>query len=185
MKDCSICGETKPLSEFNKGRRQCKPCRAVKQASWYKKDPESRRKTHKAWRENNKEHLREKKKKEWRDLKLDPDKLEAHYQKTRPLRRAWAKTEKGKVSHRRAVTNRRARMMGAAGFNCWETCLKVYNYQCAWCGSKENLQLDHITPLSKGGSNWQFNCQPLCRKCNASKGNKTTNVYQQYISFEE
>ncbi len=41
--------------------------------------------------------------------------------------------------------------------------------RCANCGSQENLEYDHIIPVSKGGSNTARNIQLLCEKCNRSK----------------
>jgi 5-methylcytosine-specific restriction endonuclease McrA len=34
---------------------------------------------------------------------------------------------------------------------------------------KDGYQIDHIVPLSKGGSNWPRNIQLTCRFCNHSK----------------
>lgn len=44
--------------------------------------------------------------------------------------------------------------------------------RCVYCGSTENIQLDHIIPFSKGGASTIENLQLLCQKCNIEKSNK-------------
>jgi len=45
--------------------------------------------------------------------------------------------------------------------------------QCLCCGATENLSMDHVVPLSKGGRHSFENAQVLCRSCNSSKRDKT------------
>jgi len=55
----------------------------------------------------------------------------------------------------------------------WKELKKKYNYTCLMCGKKEpeiKLSIDHIIPVSEGGTNWIENIQPLCRSCNSKKG---------------
>ena len=44
--------------------------------------------------------------------------------------------------------------------------------RCASCGSRENLEYDHIVPVSRGGSNTARNVELLCEVCNRSKGDR-------------
>ena len=54
----------------------------------------------------------------------------------------------------------------------WENKLISYNYRCAHCGTTNNIEIDHIIPITLGGTNTIENLQPLCRSCNASKGGR-------------
>jgi HNH endonuclease len=40
---------------------------------------------------------------------------------------------------------------------------------CVKCGSRRNLEYDHIVPVSKGGSNTTRNIELLCEACNRAK----------------
>lgn len=48
---------------------------------------------------------------------------------------------------------------------------RIKKEKCKWCGSKENLEYDHIVPIGKTGTNDDKNCQVLCKKCNLLKRN--------------
>lgn len=46
--------------------------------------------------------------------------------------------------------------------------------KCAACGTTEGMiVIDHIVPISRGGTSDRSNLQPLCFGCNASKGRRT------------
>jgi 5-methylcytosine-specific restriction protein A len=44
------------------------------------------------------------------------------------------------------------------------------NFTCQECRSRMRLTVDHIIPLSLGGSNDESNLRCLCRSCNSRKG---------------
>lgn len=52
--------------------------------------------------------------------------------------------------------------------------LRRYKFQCPQCGNNtlEELTIDHIVPVSKGGSDDVENLQILCKSCNSRKGNR-------------
>ncbi|MCO5576888.1 hypothetical protein L7F22_030709 [Adiantum nelumboides] len=46
-------------------------------------------------------------------------------------------------------------------------------FRCQYCGDHDNLTLDHVIPVSRGGEwTWQ-NLVTACTDCNSKKGNKT------------
>lgn len=49
------------------------------------------------------------------------------------------------------------------------------NFHCQRCGAGQEtgakLEVDHITPISRGGTNDPHNLQTLCRICNLAKSN--------------
>ena len=60
-----------------------------------------------------------------------------------------------------------------AGYETREYLLYKWGRKCAYCG-KENipLQIEHIVPRAKGGSNRVSNLCLACEKCNLAKGTK-------------
>ena len=53
--------------------------------------------------------------------------------------------------------------------------------KCLKCGSVDELTVDHIIPLSKGGTNIPENLQTLCISCNRRKGNHIWHGWKERI----
>lgn len=72
-------------------------------------------------------------------------------------------------------STRKKKAVGNHSYQEWEELKKQHKFTCLHCKKKEpeiKLSEDHITPLSRGGSDNIENIQPLCRSCNCKKSNK-------------
>ena len=60
------------------------------------------------------------------------------------------------------------------GYEVREYLLEKWNRTCVYCRKTDiPLEVEHIIPKSRGGSNRISNLTISCRKCNQKKGNKT------------
>lgn len=50
------------------------------------------------------------------------------------------------------------------------------NFTCQVCHSRMFLEIDHIVPVSKGGTNSLMNLQTLCSNCNVRKRDHSQNL---------
>lgn len=114
----------------------------------------------------------------------------------RKLKREYAKSSYGKEVIKKwrhknikkiLVWNRKRTLekKGVVGSHTneeWEDIRRYYDFRCAKCGIKESelrrmwkgtylnkLTKDHIVPISRGGTDFIWNIQPLCVSCNARK----------------
>ncbi len=61
-----------------------------------------------------------------------------------------------------------------AGYEVREYLLEKFNRTCAYCGAKDTpLEIEHITPKARGGSNRVSNLTLACHTCNQTKGSQT------------
>lgn len=165
-RQCLECSTIKDINEFsfekNHGtyRTTCKKCRAKDETRKYL-DPEfaEKRKAHTRSRreldrvlENERYRKNPEKKKAsvLRHIKSHPD---AHRQ--RRLKRRAMQQENGVF----VVLPREIQ--------------KILNSSCIFCGTVENITVEHLIPLSRGGRHSVGNLAPSCKSCNSSKGTRT------------
>ncbi len=133
--------------------RKANPERAqAKVTEWHKANPEKRREHRAAWRKAHAEEIKASKA-EWH--KRDPNRGRM-YQQTRRAKKA----ANG----------------GSFTTSEWQSLKQHYEFRCLCCSQKEpyiELTIDHVVPVTQGGSNDISNIQPLCLICNLSKGTKT------------
>lgn len=141
---------------------------------WYYRNHERAQKTMDEWRSNNSEHI----------AKTAAERWGKNRDRYTVVAKQWRSENQDK---RRCIQeNRRARQLEASGwFSAMdaEIIMKLQDDRCAYCNETENLQLDHIIPLSRGGSNWPWNIQWLCSHHNSSKNSKTDNEYRAIIGL--
>lgn len=65
-----------------------------------------------------------------------------------------------------------------AGYELREYLLAKFERTCAYCKARSvPLEIEHIIPISRGGSNCASNVTLACRPCNQLKGNKTAEEF--------
>lgn len=117
-----------------------------------------------------------------------------HYQANAEKRVAYQKRYKAENPENTLIwsNNRRSRKKNAAG-ECstqdWADRLEEFGYSCAYCLKPESevgkMTVDHMTPLSRGGSNDVDNLVPCCRSCNSSKNDKTLLEFLAFKAWKE
>lgn len=122
----------------------------------------------------------------------DPEKQNAYHREYNRLNpeKSYAKVrrwilknpERHAANAKAAWRRRRARKLEAEGSHSISEIAELLHKQgqrCAYCGSCQSHSLDHMTPLSRGGSDYIENLQWLCKSCNSRKKDKTDAEYRQ------
>jgi len=101
--------------------------------------------------------------------------------KASPERKAaeakYTASPKGKSAHARYGFKRRSpfNIEPELTADDWDKIMALWKNRCAYCGAEDDLEQDHIIPVSRGGKHEAANVIPSCRKCNIIKGDKSIN----------
>lgn len=112
-----------------------------------------------------------------REHNIGPKDNTAYYKDNRDrvlaVNKAWKERNKDKIRIYTQVRRNRIRSsVGLLTVGIWEDIKKSFGNECARCHRLESeilLTIDHIIPVSKGGTNERDNLQPLCQSCNSKK----------------
>lgn len=187
MKVCTACGVEKSLDDFHAHPRglhgrtsKCKPCVSAYNKARYARNGEAMRATMKAWRDAKRASAPPK------PPPPSPEERKAarraYFEKYRAENKSltsqriatWKAANREKVCHYSAT--RRARLKGALGnhtYADWLNTLRIWNWACAYCGSRDQITKDHAVPISRGGSDYIGNIVPACLSCNSAKCDRT------------
>lgn len=189
---CNACNQILPISDFGKHKRykdglqlSCHVCIRSYRAEWKQNklliDPDYFARESRNRRINNPDKDKEYKRK-WRENNLDKARLSARLyarkkyiddsDSMRLYQSEWRSKNKTKTVLNKQI--RRVRIKSGGVFYVSEKEIaKLYSTPCLSCGSKNNIEIDHVIPVSRGGTNSVGNLVALCRPCNRSKGNRT------------
>lgn len=137
-------------------------------ARWVRENKEKARAYQKAYHQK----YREKRNAQTRAALMEKRKDPAWVERERA--RTAAKKKENPDAYKAYAHRRRARLRGAeGGYSASDISriLKGQGYKCVYCKSciKDKYEVDHIVPISRGGSNWPSNIQCLCPTCNGRK----------------
>lgn len=187
MKRCTSCEQEKPTTEFGKCSKlpdglniYCLACTRVQSRKWRaanrEKSRESARNTYYQDIEKTRAQRREQARQYSEQRKIYATKRRAEdYEKVISIERASRERNKEKnrpaKNARQQIRNRI--VQGSIYVISKKDLRRLYGQPCSACGTMENLSIDHIIPISRGGSHSVGNMMTLCRPCNASKHART------------
>lgn len=205
MKTCSKCLESKSLDNFSKQTKcndglnyWCKACykeyrnnniERIKKinAEWQKNNADKCNFNTAKWASKNKDKCNLKRKR-WRLKNVEAaNKITRRWRENNPEKvKFWSASWKSRNKEKVLVysRNKHAKRKSSEGKYSLLDIKRIITsqkYKCVNCHKsvKQKYHIDHIKPLSKGGTNWPENIQILCPSCNIKKNAKDPIIWAQ------
>lgn len=162
------------LITYEKKRRKSDPEFAQRSREYHRKHTRK-------WKEQNPEIAKESERKQHARRANNPELRAKYTEYERNRRHERQKADPEFHEHlmdlaKRGSHKRRARLANSGGSYTrseWRRLCEYYDHRCVCCNHQfQRLTVDHVLPLSKGGTNYINNIQPLCRSCNSRKHDK-------------
>ncbi len=194
-KVCLGCGLSKEYSEFHHQksspdgyRPRCKQCRKASSRAYYEDNADAIKKRVSSWRTANREQYLEYGRQYRSDPKNRAHKAELdgrYYQQHREDILAYNKTPDRRAAHRVNAKYQKAKRKAAIESTIepitaeqWQEIQASYLLLCVYCLEKcDDLTMDHVVALNRGGDHTAGNVVPACRKCNREKTDKSVIVF--------
>lgn len=181
-KPCSTCKVAKPLSAFRKNKDTkdgltyvCRDCLNAQYKEYRKRVP----------RIPTDEYLQKQRDRDNAKKQLDPfayaQKKSAYYQKNkakyREQHKLWLQNKPGYNASKVKAYN--LRKSGTKVFEISaSTIVAMRKKSCFYCGKQNAGTIDHVIPLSRGGTHSIGNLVPACHSCNSRKNNRFLIVWR-------
>lgn len=159
---CAVCAERQSRRSRQHYHEHKEECRE-RSRRYARANPEKLRERGRRWRPANVEKLRELSRRHYDEHK------EYYYEKARRWRRA--NPEKAREIDRHRYLRRRD-IEGIFTKEQLQDRVDYYGGLCYICGGPYE-HIDHVIPLSRGGTNWPANLRPMCAEHNLIKGAKS------------
>lgn len=186
-KVCTRCKVDTPLGQMGKASRSkdgyniyCKGCIRDMSQKQRHENPELNRARQAAYRESHRSHERARGLKRYysqkdRLLELNRARRKRDSEHVREIERvSYERNKERRRPAKNARQSFRNRLFSNPPYLILEKELRrLLNSDCLACGTHDRISIDHIIPLSRGGSHSIGNLQPLCVTCNSSKNSKT------------
>lgn len=189
-KTCAHCQITKSTDEFYKDKsrsdgfaRICKDCQRAVNVKRYHANAESEKAKAKQWRLDNLERSKEYDRRKYETKKDIYKERNDRYREDHPERLAfykkrWNDTNRDRYrqTKRKNENARRARRFASIAVefsvDLMQDRIDYYGGKCWMCKVAPYEEIDHVKPISKGGSHMLSNLRPACKKCNRAKSAK-------------